>query len=294
MKAFIPYTLTSEVDFSGIRATTTPADPQGLSSTITYIAPHPCLYPDEVESGEFVYGEKYGTPELYVVIRERVIPASSVREFVASKEKEYCKDAGCERAPRKLRREWKEDYLDKHLPTAPIKTTTVPVMFLSKDNCVLVGTSSQKIADHVVSHLLLSMSDFGVKPFDTTFMSGWLTDCLIDSDGGDVFGMVEYENRQNGTRIKYSGDHDLFEARNKVGANPDMIVRTAMFNINEDGSCVINHKGVVSQIKLDPSAVLSSSTNQNIEDMRATRILITDLCMKIVEKLKDVKNAEEI
>lgn len=292
MKAFIPYTLTGEVDFSGIRATTMPADPQGLSPTITYIAPHPCLYPDEVADGEFVYGQKYGTPELYVVIRERVIPASSVREFVASKEKEYCKDAGCERAPRKLRQEWKEDYLNEHLPTAPIKTTTVPVLFLSKDNCVLVGTSSQKIADHVVSNLLTTMRGFGVKSFDTSNMSAWLTNCLIDSDGGDVFGMVEYENRQNGTRIKYSGDHDLYEARNKVGANPNMTVRMAMLNIDEDGSCVINHKGVVSQIKLDPS-VKSPSADRTVDDMRATRILITNLCMKIVEKLKDAKNAEE-
>ena len=287
MKAFIPYKLTGEVEFAGIKANPKPVDPQSLSGSITYIAPHPCLYPDEVEDGLVVFGEKYGTPELTVVIRERVIPSSSIRDYVAFKEKEYCKDTGSERAPRKLRQDWKEDYLVKHLSTAPIKTTAVPVMFLNNDNCVLVGTSSQKIADQVISHLLLTMSGFGVTPFDTTNMGAWLTDCLIDSDGGDVFGMVEYENRQNGVRTKYMDDHDLFEARNKVGANPDIMVRAAMFNINEDGSCVINHKGIVSQIKLAPSDA-SSSTDRTIEDMRATRILVTNLCMQIVEKLKDV------
>ena len=288
MKAFIPYKLTGEVEFASIKANPKPVNPQGLASSVTYIAPHPCLYPDEVDNGEFVYGQKYGTPELVVAIRERVIPLSSVRDYVSSKEKEYCKDTGSERAPRKLRQDWKEDYLVEHLPTAPIKTTTVPVMFLVNDGYVLVGTSSQKIADQVISHLLLVMSDFGVTPFDTTYMGAWLTDCLIDEDGGDIFGMVEYENRQNGIHVKYTDDHDLLDARNKAGSNPDVIVRAAMFNINEDGTCVINHKGVVSQIKLDPSAV-SSSTDRTIEVKRATRILVTDLCMRIVEKLNDVE-----
>lgn len=288
MKAFIPYQLTGDVEFGSLKANPKPIEPEGLAATVTYIAPHPCLYQDEIDNGMVVFGEKYGTPEVIVVIRERVIPSSSVREYVVSKEKEYCEDTGNERAPRKLRQDWKEEYLTEHLPTAPIKTTTIPVMFLVDDGYVLVGTSSQKIADQVISQLLLSMSNFGVAPFDTTYMGEWLTDCLIDEDGGNIFGMVEYENRQNGTRVKYTDDYDLLDARNKAGSNPDVIVRAAMFNINEDGSCVINHKGVVSQIKFDPSAVFSS-TNRTIEDMRATWILVTDLCMRIVENLKDVK-----
>lgn len=288
MKAFIPYKLTGRVEFAAIKANPEPVDPQGLSGSVTYIAPHQCLYQDEVDNGEFVYGQKNGTPELTVVIRERVIPSSSVREYVASKEKEYCKDTRSERAPQKLRQRWKEDYFVEHLPTAPIKTTTVPVMFLVNKGYVLVGTSSKKIADHVISHLLSHMSDFGVTSFDTTYMGAWLTDCLINEGNSDIFGMVEYENRQNGIRIKYTDDHDLLEARNKVSSTPEAIVHVAMFDINKDGSCVINYKGVVSQIKLNSSA-LSSSTDRTIEDKRATRILITDLCMRIVEKLNDVK-----
>lgn len=288
MKAFIPYKLTGKVEFAGIKANSKPVDPTGLSGSVIYIAPHPCLYQDEVDNGEFVYGQKYGTPELTVIVRERVIPSSSVREYVASKEKEYCKDTGHERAPQKLRQDWKEDYFAEHLPTAPIKTTTIPVMFLVNKGYVLVGTSSKKIADQVISHLLLHMSDFGVTPFDTTYMGAWLTDCLINENSGDISGMAEYENRQNGIRIRYIDDHDLLDARYKVRSDPDAIVRVAMFNINGNGSCVINQNGVVSQIKLDPS-VVSSSTDRTIEDKRATRILVTDLCMSIIEKLNDVK-----
>ena len=202
MKAFIPYQLTSDVEFTGLKANPKPIEPAGLDATVTYIAPHPCLYQDEIDDGVVVFGEGDKKVELHVVIRERVVPASSVRDYVAEKEKEYCRDTDAERAPRKLRQEWKEDYLMKKLPTAPIKTTVVPVLFLIEEGYVLVGTSSQKIADRVLGQLFITLSDFSVRPFNMEGVPHWLWEQFTDAIDGNVFGMVEYEDRATGMRVR--------------------------------------------------------------------------------------------
>ena len=276
-----------DVDFAGLKATATPIEPQSLAHSVTYIAPHPCLYPDEVADGVVVFGEDYKKVELHVVLRERVIPASSVRDYVAEQEKEHCKDTNTERAPRKLRQEWKEDYLTKHLPTAPIKTTVVPVLFLIDEGCVLIGTSSQKIADHVVSQLLLTLRNFSVRPFDTSNMTSWLWEQFKDTVNGNVFGMVEYEDGSTGRRVRYSNDYELQDARIAVMKNPNVQVKSARFDLAGSCSCVINNKGIVSQIKRD--GALEEVANKTIENKRGQWHIDTAMCVDILKLLKESK-----
>lgn len=287
MKAFIPYQLTSDVEFGGLKANLKPIEPQGLASTVTYIAPHPCLYPDEAEDGVVVFGEDYKKVELHVVIRERVVPASSIRDFVNEKEKEYCKDTDAERAPRKLRQEWKEDYLVQKLPTAPIKTTVVPVLFLIDEGYVLIGTSSQKIADHVVGKLLLTLRDFSVRPFNTEGMSSWLWEQVRSVDNGDVAYMVEYEDSMTGVRVRYSGDYELSEARIAIMKNPNNRIRSAMFDLVGSCTCVINDKAVVSQIKPEPAKV--TTADKTVDDKRGKWFIDTQMCIDILKLLKEAK-----
>lgn len=289
MKAFIPYKLTGGVEFAHLKANAKPIDPQGLAGSITYIAPHPCLYPDEIDDGLVVFGEDYKKVELHVVIRERVIPASSVRDYVVEQEKEYCKDTDAERAPRKLRQEWKEDYLTKHLPTAPIKTTVIPVLFLINEGYVLIGTSSQKIADHVVSHLRITLRNFSVRPFDTSNMTPWLWEQFTDVTDGNVFDMVEYEDGSTGRRVRYSNDYELNDARIAVMNNPNNRIKSARFNLAGSCSCVINDKGIVSQIKAD--AELQSTADKTVDDKRGKWHIDAQMCVDI---LKLLKTAEEI
>lgn len=283
MKAFIPYQLTSDVEFGGLKANLKPIEPEGLASTVTYIAPHPCLYPDEAEDGVVVFGEDYKKVELHVVIRERVVPASSIRDFVNEKEKEYCKDTDAERAPRKLRQEWKEDYLVQKLPTAPLKTIVVPVLFLIDEGYVLIGTSSQKIADHVVGQLLLTLRDFSVRPFNTEGFDSWLWEQFSDAIDGNVFGMVEYEDTVTGMRVRYSGDYELQEARIAVMKNPSTRIKAACFDLVGSCSCVINDKAVVSQIK--PKGSLSNVANKTIDDKRGKWHIDTRMCVDILKLL---------
>lgn len=287
MKAFIPYQLTSDVEFGGLKANLKPIEPQGLASTVTYIAPHPCLYPDEAEDGVVVFGEDYKKVELHVVIRERVVPAASVRDYVKEKEKEYCLDTGNENAPRKLRQEWKEDYLMAKLPTAPIKTTIVPVLFLIDEGYVLIGTSSQKIADHVVGQLLLTLRDFSVRPFNTEGMSSWLWEQVSSVDNGDAAGMVEYEDSVTGVRVRYSGDYELSEARIAIMKNPNNRVRSAMFDLVGSCTCVINDKAVVSQIKPEPAKV--TTADKTVNDKRGKWFIDTQICIDILKLLKEAK-----
>ena len=287
MKAFTPYQLTSDVEFGGLKANLKPIGPQGLASTVTYIAPHPCLYPDEAEDGVVVFGEDYKKVELHVVIRERVVPAASIRDFVNEREKEYCKDTDAERAPRKLRQEWKEDYLVQKLPTAPIKTTVVPVLFLIDEGYVLIGTSSQKIADHVVGQLLLTLSDFSVRPFNTEGMSSWLWEQVTSVDNGDVAGMVEYEDSVTGMRVRYSGDYELSEARIAIMKNPNNRIRSAMFDLVGSCTCVINDKAVVSQIKPEPAKV--TTADKTVDDKRGRWFIDTQICIDILKLLKEAK-----
>lgn len=287
MKAFIPYQLTSDVEFGGLKANLKPIEPQGLASAVTYIAPHPCLYPDEAEDGVVVFGEDYKKVELHVVIRERVVPASSIRDFVNEREKEYCKDTDAERAPRKLRREWKEDYLMAKLPTAPIKTTVVPVLFLIDEGYVLIGTSSQKIADHVVGQLLLTLRDFSVRPFNTEGMSSWLWEQVSSVDNGDVAGMVEYEDSVTGVRVRYSGDYELSEARIAIMKNPNNRIRSAMFDLVGSCTCVINDKAVVSQIKPEPAKV--TTADKTVDDKRGKWFIDTQICIDILKLLTKAK-----
>lgn len=287
MKAFIPYQLTGDVEFGGLKANPKPIEPAGLAATVTYIAPHPCLYQDEIDDGVVVFGESYKKVELHVVIRERVIPAASVRDFVKEKEKEYCLDTGDENAPRKLRQEWKEDYLVQKLPTAPIKTTVVPVLFLIDEGYVLIGTSSQKIADHVICKLLLTLRDFSVRPFNTEGMSSWLWEQVGSVDNGDVAGMVEYEDSVTGIRVRYSGDYELTEARIAIMKNPNNRIRSAMFDLVGSCTCVINDKAVVSQIK--PEAEKVRTADKTVDDKRGKWFIDTQMCIDILKLLKEAK-----
>lgn len=287
MKAFIPYQLEGDVDFGGLKATPKPIEPEGLATSVTYIAPHPCLYQDEIDDGAVVFGESYKKVELHAVIRKRVIPASSVRDFVAEKEKEYCLDTGAERAPRKLRQEWKEDYLTKKLPTAPIKTTVVPVLFLIDEGYVLVGTSSQKIADRVVSQLLLELSDFSVRLFNTEGVPHWLWEQVSDATDSNVFGMVEYEDTTTGKRVRYSDDYELQEVRIAIMNNPNVQIKAARFELVGGCSCVINNKAVVSQIKRDKLS--DEVADKTIEDKRSKWHIDTAMRVDILKLLKEAK-----
>lgn len=287
MKAFIPYQLTGDVEFGGLKANPKPIKPEGLAATVTYIAPHPCLYQDEIDDGVVVFGEGDTKVELHVVIRERVIPASSVRDYVAEKEKEYCKDTDAEHAPRKLRQEWKEEYLMKKLPTAPIKTTVVPVLFLIDEGYMLIGTSSQKIADHVVGHLLLILRDFSVRPFNTENFDSWLWEQFTNAIDGNVFGMVEYEDRVTGMRVRYSGDYELQEARIAVMKNPNTEIKAACFDLVGSCSCVINDKAVVSQIK--PEGSLATTADKTVDDKRGKWHIDTRICVDILGLLTKAK-----
>lgn len=287
MKAFIPYQLTGDVEFGGLEANPKPIEPAGLAATVTYIAPHPCLYQVEIDDGVVVFGESYKKVELHVVIRERVIPEASVRDFVKEKEKEYCLDTGNENAPRKLRQEWKEDYLVQKLPTAPIKTTVVPVLFLIDEGYVLIGTSSQKIADHVIGKLLLTLRDFSVRPFNTEGMSSWLWAQVGSVDNGGVAGMVEYEDSVTGMRVRYSGDYELTEARIAIMKNPNNRIRSAMFDLVGSCTCVINNKAVVSQIK--PEAEKVTTADKTVGDKRDKWFIDTQICIDILKLLKEAK-----
>lgn len=287
MKAFIPYQLTGDVEFGGLKANPKPIEPVGLAATATYIAPHPCLYQDEIDEGAVVFGEGNKKVELHVVIRERVIPASSVRDYVTEREKEYCLDTDAERAPRKLRQEWKEDYLMKKLPTAPIKTTVVPVLFLIDEGYVLIGTSSQKIADRVVGHLLLILRDFSVRPFNTENFDSWLWEQFTNTIDGNVFGMVEYEDCVTGMHVRYSGDYELQEARIAVMKNPNTQIKAACFDLVGSCSCVINDKAVVSQIK--PEGSLATTANKTVDDKRGKWHIDTRICVDILGLLTKAK-----
>lgn len=287
MKAFIPYQLTGDVEFGGLKANVKPIEPEGLAATVTYIAPHPCLYQDEIDDGVVVFGESYKKVELHVVIRERVVPASSVRDYVAEKEKEYCRDTDAERAPRKLRQEWKEDYLTKKLPTAPLKTTVVPILFLIDEGYVLIGTSSQKIADRVVGKLLLTLNGFSVRPFNTENFDSWLWEQFTDAIDGNVFGMVEYEDTVTGKRVRYSEDYELQEARIAVMKNPNVQIKAARFDLVGSCSCVINNKAVVSQIKRD--TISDEPANKTIEDKRGKWHIDTAMCVDILGLLIKAK-----
>lgn len=287
MKAFIPYQLTGDVEFGGLKANPKPIEPAGLAATVTYIAPHPCLYQDEIDDGVVVFGESYKKVELHVVIRERVVPASSIRDFVNEKEKEYCKDTDAERAPRKLRQEWKEEYLMEKLPTAPIKTAVVPVLFLIDEGYVLIGTSSQKIADRVVGHLLLILRDFSVRPFNTENFDSWLWEQFTDAIDGNVFGMVEYEDTVTGKRVRYSEDYELQEARVAVMKNPNVQIKAARFDLVGSCSCVINNKAVVSQIK--PEGSLATTADKTVDDKRGKWHIDTRICVDILGLLTKAK-----
>nr|DAT00651.1 MAG TPA: recombination-associated protein [Caudoviricetes sp.] len=287
MKAFIPYQLMGHVDFAGLKANVRPIEPQSLAHSVTYIAPHPCLYQDEIDNGVVMFGESYKKVELHVVIRERVIPTSSVRDYISEKEKEYCRDTDAECAPRKLCREWKEDYLTKKLPTAPLKTTVVPVLFLIDEGYVLIGTSSQKIADHVVSQLLLTLSGFSVRPFNTENFDLWLWQQVTDTNNGNVFNMVEYEDTATSKRVRYSRDYELQEARIAIMKNPNVKIKAAYFDLMDGCTCVINNKAVVSQIKRD--GLFGEVADKTIEDKRGKWHIDTQICVDILKLLKEEK-----
>lgn len=148
----------------------------------------------------------YNLPQGWMMARitERVLPSAAITRYVAIKAAEFLEQTD-QKATRTQKARWKEDYIDKHLPTAPLRDIMVPLYH--NDDYLFVGTVSQATADLVTGELRYNVFDGNLSILlcdDANRIVPFLKDLLegnTDYSLGDKYKFM-HEDR----RISFAGE----------------------------------------------------------------------------------------
>lgn len=288
MKSFIAYHLHSKVDFGNVVSSMTPREPEGSPQSITYIIPSEGLHEDEKQSGKFILETDDGFKSFTVARKERILPASSVREHLAEKSAKFKRETGYDAKPIQ-KQEWKHEFIERMLPHCPIKKTKTKVLFSIEHKLMLVGTASQKVADSVISYLLLQTGNLLLSPFSYLCSSSFLTKVLMEDDGRASL-YARLENRSSGEKITFADSPSLTDAITAVREHPNIVVKSLGFEVDDFVYFVLNDKGIVSSIELASHVDdASEDSNDVIDDYVASQYIFNSAALKIVDVLREME-----
>lgn len=179
MKAFQFFHLQDKAKFKSDLTEHQTEPPKDLAWRTFGVAPVDTCYPDEGE--RFVGSSNPREKHIDVVIVERILPSAYIRKSVRELAENHLIATG-ETATRAMKAQWTEDFLNEHLPNAPLKETKIRVCIFDDTNMV-VGTSSQKQADDVVSFVRHSLFEEPVvaKPTNSELFGKWLSTFLYNN-----------------------------------------------------------------------------------------------------------------
>ena len=292
MKSFIPYHIVAgDIVFKPTQEVSEPQDAQwrtfGVRKPDTVFLDESDLVHDDNDS-QFVD----------IVIVERVLPSSSIKRAVRETAEKHFADTG-EKANKRMLAQWKEEYINDHLPNAPLKETVVRVVVY--ENMLLIGTSSAKLANDVMMYIKQFVIDgFNpethiIKNIDIKNLPAWLH---------DMFSNCEWENVELGTNAKL---YDKATGRKISISNDDALGTWTDLNVNKvaelqlyiknNVAFSLNEKGVFKSIKLEKTKEreeeLSESESKTIKN-KANWVFMKDALSQMINIINKVENYNEL
>lgn len=302
MKAFIAYDLlNNERLIDGNTIGFASQEPAELSWQHTGLIPHPSLYPDEVEQGLYASREHNGEQALCVAIVERILPSSTIKRHLTAKKIEF-EAAHGQAVSKKQVAEWKEQFIDEMLPTCPLKETRIEVSFDYKHNKMLIGTSSQKVADHIVSWLRSTVfstdnsSGLQCKLYRPAGIGTWLNNQL--ESGSFLNQSCKLQNPENGKKLSFTKDVGCVTAQEVFAENT--ILNVVELGCVVEDVCVfsVNEKSVVKGI----GYIVTAEKQDEIEEAKsesASQFALAQHLLEVAAKrqilllVKEAENAEQ-
>lgn len=291
MKAFTLYK-TKNVEFKDNLHEEVIKEPVGLMWNTFGLIPSPTLYEDEAErmvSEPITKGR-----HLTVSIIERILPSASINREIAKIAARWEYEHN-QKPNRAQKAQWKEAFIEEHLPNAPLKETRIDCWYDENNGDLLIGSSSARVAEAVVSYLLLHVFDEGVelklfRPSDDA-MHTWMKNCLMNE--GLVSDSVKLKNRISDETISVTKAFDMEKAR-------DVMRKSGDFNVIEIGcfgegygSFKLNDKAFVKGIKYANMQELSDEEYESrVSLAKAAAILELDALRQIVAVLQSIEGED--
>lgn len=301
MKAFIAYKLNDEfaaID-DNLLEDSEAVEPTGTQWKEIGLKPHPTLFADEVQSGLFASRASHNEQSIVVAIIERILPSATIKRHLTQVRDEWEAENG-QKVTKQQMAEWKDQFVNSKLPSCPLKETLIEVSFDYKNRVMLVGTSSQKNADTVVSWLVREVfTDKSLQPtiWRPSAVGKWLNNSLED-DSKLLNTSAKLYNTETEEKNNISNDVGCQTAYRLFKEKGNM--RVSELGLRIDDYCVftLNEKAVVKGIKYAMSAEQEMELNE-AKGESDTRYHLTNqtLCVaarrQILELFKEMEREDD-
>lgn len=300
MKAFIPYELTNGIRLNDNVITHEHAikEPTGIMWYQVGLVQHPTLYHDEMKQGLYASRERDGEQSLVVAIVERVLPSNTIKRHLNTLRAAFEQEHG-QAAVKNQMAQWKEQFIHDTLPNCPLKESRVEVSFDYKNNKLLIGTSSQKTADTIITWLnchLFKDNPLSCSLYRPPLMTAWLNHQL--EMGIYPYESCKMQNHITGKKLSFTHDVDCMTARNVFAESERLSVVELGCSITDVCLFSVNDKSVIKAIKY----LLTDEQKNDIDESKleggavadnARHILQVYTNRKILSVLKEVENHVE-
>lgn len=252
MKAFQFFHLQDKANFKSDLAEHQTEPPKELAWRTFGVAPVDTRYPDEEE--RFVGSINNREKHIDVVIVERILPSAYIKKSVRELAENHLIATG-ETATRAMKAQWTEDFLNEHLPNAPLKETKIRVCIFDGTNMV-VGTSSQKQADDVVSFVRHKLFEEPVvaKPTNSELFGQWLSTFLYNNTDFNDFNSgssCKIYSASTERKISFTNDGGLYLAHETlVGSGGQSVTEMNMWNDDVGYTFTLTEKAVGKSLKV--------------------------------------------
>ena len=300
MKAFITYELPNGIRLNDNTITHEHAikEPTGTTWYQVGLVPHPTLYHDEIEQGLYTSRERDGEQSLVVAIVERVLPSNTIKRHLNTLRAAFEQEHG-QAVVKNQMAQWKEQFINDTLPNCPLKESRIEVSFDYKNNKLLIGTSSQKTADTIITWLnchLFKDNPLSCSLYRPPQMGAWLNYQL--EMGVYAYESCKMQNHITGKKLSFTHDVDCMTARSVFAESERLSVVELGCAIPDVCLFSVNDKSVIKGIKY----LFTDEQKNDIDESRAEGVVVADnakhilhVCTnrKILSVLKEVEDYVE-
>lgn len=202
------------------------------------VVPHYALYDDEKD--QYVHKDC-----MQIVITERLLPSSAINRHLKLKAAEFVAETG-QRVTRQQKAEWKEEFIDEHLPNAPLRETTVFVTW--HDGYMFVGSSSQKTVDTILNWLI-QHANISAKIVKPKGIDLWFAEQLKNPTTVTPFGKAKIVRIDTDEKVSYSNSGELDAAKELVENYSCRVAELGFIIIDNGDLFTLTDKGFVKGLK---------------------------------------------
>ena len=268
-------------------------EPTGSQWATIGFKPYPSLYVDQIKEGMIASREMMGEQSLLVSIIERVLPKEAIKRHTNKLVAAYQTKIN-ERPSINLIKQWEEVYIDTTLPNCPLKETVVEVSFDYEEGFMLIGTSNTKLADTILSFLMINAlpaSNGAIfEIYKPEGLDLWLKSQLLNN--GLSHGTAKLINAETGAKVSISKDDDCELAHDIINQLGSFVCTEVGLYIEDVCGFVLTEKGIVKSIdyivKKDEEQELAH-TETAAQRYLAQHLIELTAKRKILEVIKNAK-----